>query len=377
MVLFLAACTAPVPPPANDTAEPDDTAADSGGDSGSDSGYDCTLPPDPDRGMSIIDILGRLDAQRCLTEPDIVAVEAHMAEWYAGSNLFCDTVYRMSSPDGKTFTGIGEKVIDHASVPDVIITDSGQHVVVYNDITPGRFVELLRTDPERFWRQGLLGFGGVGMSVSEGNVLVEATDVNLHLEHIQEAVDPDLGRKPDGSYHLAWFGMLVEDMVISGGPLNSKLPHKFWRSASTDLRSFTPPVVAVASREGSTGGVDPTVLDLDDGGEILFVSPLDSYALGWHSADGTVWDETKRPDVPTEVPAATPDAMRDPAGGYRFHYMKNGDFGRFDMATSTDGSAWSAGTTMILTDEGFNPSVARAPDGTWWLYYNHNEADCL
>lgn len=375
MVLLALACSSPKAPAdvaAGDTADTTDTAVDTGP-----LPYDCSQPPDPARPMATNDLLARLEAQRCLAEDDIAAVEALMADQYERSSLFCDSIYRLSSPDGLSFAGTPERVVEHASVPDVAITDDGTHTLVYNDIRPGLFVELLRTDPERFWRQGLLGYGGVGMSVSDGGAgFSEVLDLDLALDRIQEAVDPDIGRKPDGTWHIAWFGIHVEDMT-GGGPLNSLQPHKFFRAEATDLRAFTPPVVAVASSEGSTGGVDPTVLDLADGGEILFVGPLDNYALGWSSPDGAAWDPAKAPDVPTEVPTATPDAMPDPTGGYRMHYMRNGDFGNFEVAFSEDGATWTEGTTMVRTTTGFNPSVARAPDGTWWLYFNQNDAGCL
>lgn len=372
LLLPLAACVQPPEVAALADAEEEDS-----GDTAAPSV--CSHPPDPDRRMGFSDLLARLEEQRCLAEPDILAVDAWMQESAAASTLFCDAIYRLSSPDGLSFTGTPERVVEHASVPDVVITDAGEHVVVYNDVTPGLFVHLLRTDPERLWRQGLLGYGGMGMSAAaDGAAFAVVEDLDLHLDRLHEAVDPDLGRKPDGTWHVAWFGVLVEDRSGDDScPLDSAMPHKYYRGSSTTLRDFDAPVLTVASSEGSTGGADPTILDLADGGEILFVGPLDHHALGWSSPDGLTWLPEARPDIDSLVPSATPDTIPDPAGGYRMHYMRNGDFGHFQMAKSEDGRTWDEGVTIMRTETGFNPSVARAPDGTWWLYYNQNDADCL
>ena len=359
-------------------ARADTERGDTGADTAESPPFDCTQPPDPDRGMEIAALMARLESQRCLGAEDIAAVEAFMSERYAQSTVYCDVVYRMSSPDGLVFDGPSERVIEHASVPDVVITDSGEHVVVYNDVTPGRLVELLRSDPERFWRQGLLGWGGMGMSVgsAESSAFEEVADLDLNLERLMRVVDPDLGRKPDGAWHAAWFGIQVED-GMENGALHSNQPHKFFRGSSADLRTFGTPVVAAASTEGSTGGADPTILDLADGGEILYVGPLDNTALGWSSPDGVTWNAEGGADVDSQVPTATPDAMADPRGDYRMHYMRNGDFGNFEVARSKDGRVWESGATMIRTQTGFNLSVARGPDGVWWLYYNETDPDCM
>ncbi len=370
LVLVLSACDGAGP------ALPADSGSDASAADTADR-FDCSGEADPGRDVAFLAILARLDAQRCLQEADILLVEAHMADEYVHASLYCDAVYRVSSPDGLVFAGEPERVLNHASVPDVVITDSGEHVLVYNDVTPFRLVELLRTDPARLWRQGMLGYGGVGMSVTTpGAAATEVLDLDLQFGELQEAVDADLGRKADGTWHVAWLGVRVDDMIDGRGPLFSRMPHHFFRSHSEDLRNFSTPVVAVASNEGSTGGVDPTIVDLVDGGEILFVSPLDRYAMGWSSPDGAQWAPEAAPDVVTTVPGATADALTV-NGAYRMHYMQNGEFGHFRYSTSNDGRTWQEGGTLLRTTDGFNTSVARAPDGTWWLYYNRNEAGCL
>lgn len=168
----------------------------------------CSEPAAPERDLSFTAILDRLGTQECLAEEDIVLVEAVLAAGYERGTLHCDAVYRLSSVDGLTFSGTPERVLSHASVPDVVVTDTGEHVLVYNDVTPYKLTEILRTDPARLWRQGLLGYGGVGMStgLATGPDFTEVLDLDLHLPLPQEAVDPDLGRRGDGTWRLAWLG---------------------------------------------------------------------------------------------------------------------------------------------------------------------------
>jgi hypothetical protein len=107
------------------------------------------------------------------------------------------------------------------------------------------------------------------------------------------------------------------------------------------------------------------------------MGPADQNAVGWVSPDGETWPGEAPADFDSLVPAATPDAMPDPDGGYRMHYMHNGQFGLFEVARSDDGRVWGEGSVIYRSSTGFNVSVDRAPDGTWWLYFNQNEAGCL
>ena len=56
----------------------------------------------------------------------------------------------------------------------------GTHILVYNDVRPGLLVDVIRGDPERLWRQGLLGLGGLGMAIDFGYGFgrVEGIDLN-------------------------------------------------------------------------------------------------------------------------------------------------------------------------------------------------------
>jgi len=342
----------------------------------------CGEEPDPERPTGWVDLLARLEAQRCLHEDDIALVEDVLVENYASSTLRCDAVWRVSSEDGTSFEDADpEMVLPHASVPDLHIDVEGHHWLVYNDVTPWKLVDVMSADPERLWRQGLLGWGGVGMSVDrqDGTGFTEVIDLDLKMERLQQAVDPDLGERLDGTLRMVWLGIHVDDMNPDRpDPLNSYKPHKFFRSTLTEEVTFTTPRVAVASSEGETGGLDPTVLDMADGRELMLVGPLDDTALGWWSDDGETWEPEAPPDLDTLVRAATPDARPDPEGGYRLHYMENGARGTFRVSRSDDGETWEIdGALMRRVEEGFNVTADVGPDGVWWMYFNITDEECV
>jgi len=323
-------------------------------------------------------VLARLESDRCLHADDLSRIDGFMEQYHRRTTLHCDRVWRRSSGDGLWFPGPGEAVLDAASVADVAIDAQGRHLVVANDLTPGRLAAVARDDPARFWRQGLVGYGGLALWSSDGGPFTEVA-LDLRLPHLMEAVDPDLAWTPEG-LRMAWFGVAVPDMNPQmDGPLASAMPHRFYRAvASPGSFSFEPPQVAVASRAGSTGGADPTILDLPDGEELLLVGPLDHTVMGWRSVDGERWDADASPSLDTRVPGATPDAAVAPDGGLRLYHMVNGQPGLFGLSESADGETWSLPVQIVMRDAAaFNISVAVDPSGTWWAYYNVTDEACL
>ncbi|MES2640930.1 MAG: hypothetical protein V4850_15680 [Myxococcota bacterium] len=335
----------------------------------------CDTPDDPDRGMGFRPLLARLGAQRCLSEADQDALIAWVDPFYEQQDVWCDAIYRLSSPDGRTFTGEPEPVREHASVSDVVITAEGAHVVVFNDLAPGLFAATLRTDPERFWRQGLVGIGGLGLLVDSGEGFAEVP-LDLHLPELALVVDPDLTVRPAGDYRLVTF--VVPGTALDGhqwDPFQSKEPHGFFRAVSPRFDTFPGPRRVVASRAGKHGGADPTVLDLPDG-EILFVGDFTEPLRGWSAPAGRYPPLGAVPGVSADLPVAGPKAVVDPTGPYRLYFV---DFtsGLLSLATSTDGRSWSGLGPVVNMPQVNSPGVARAADGTWWLYFNRREPGCV
>ena len=191
-------------------------------------------PEDP----SIVDLFQRLQTQGSLSASEIEAVERFMDVYHRQTTLHCDEIWRRSSADGLRFSGPGERILRGASVADVAIDNDGSHVLVYNDTRTGRLVETLRSNPSLFWAQGLVGFGGIGLSRLKNGQLKELA-LDLHLDTVQEAVDPDLGIRADGTWRLVWFGVEPGQMnAEQHGPLASSKPHHFYRSQSASLGDF-------------------------------------------------------------------------------------------------------------------------------------------
>jgi hypothetical protein len=92
---------------------------------------------------------------------------------------------------------------------------------------------------------------------------------------------------------------------------------------------------------------------------------------------GVHWPTDAAPSLDTRVPAATPDAVRDPDGGYRLYYMQNGRPGTFMVSTSVDGQTWGQGQEVYRDPDAFNVSAAVDPQGKWWLVFNRSDEACL
>ena len=217
------------------------------------------------------------------------------------------------------FDGPEERWLDSVCVADVYIDIDGSHVVAFNDLRPGLLNKTAETAPEIFWQQGLVGCGGLGLMIeSPGKSEPERIFTNLNLETPQEVVDPDIRRSRDGQWKLVWFGVNPSQMNPEmPGPLASPKPHHFYQSQSTDLLVFSEPEVIIASSRGSTGGSDPAMLELDDGGDVFLLGPLDLTTMAWYRAADESWDPLAEPNANTGQTFATPDAVKDPKGGYR------------------------------------------------------------
>ena len=323
-------------------------------------------------------VLRRLDLHGEIDPEDLVIAEEFMSS-RSNNRVYCDDIWRIQFGSQQEILRGPEMVWPHASVPDLLILDSGEHLLVYNDLRKDIFMDVLRNEPSRFWRQGLLGYGGIGFSIDrfDGNGFVEMLDVDLQFSTLQRAVDPDLGRMLDGNVRLSWFGMttdVLEDGTVS--PMETTKPHQFYRSQRIQSWIFTEPFLAVSSYAGRTGGVDPSILTLQNGGEILYVGPLDEYVMGWYSEDLLTWPD--EPDVETRVAGVTVDTLYTTFGQHEMFYMRNGVLGQFEVQASSNGFDWASGPqTLYFETDAHNLTVDYDPDGNLWLYYNLWNADCL
>ena len=371
--LFLGGCGPATDDGARYHAADDDSGdADDSGDT--DETASCEAPPDPARSMALADLLARLGAQGCLAEDDIVAASAAVDTFFASGDVWCDDVWRVSSSDGLRFSGTPELVRTHASVPDVLVRDDGAHLVAFNDLTPGLFEVTLRDDPARFFRQGLIGLGGLGVVIDEGDGFADAA-VDLHLDAPLLVVDPDLGLTPAGDLRLVYFGVTPDELDgATWDPVATAAPHDLFRATGIALDTLATPTPIVASSSGAHGGADPTVLDLD-GAELLFLGDPSAQMVGWTAPDARYPALGTEPDLHSGFAASAPDVALDPGGPPRVYYVATGT-NEVRMATTEDGGAWARVMPIDADPNAHGVSVARGPDGTWWLYYNVRAGGC-
>jgi hypothetical protein len=310
-------------------------------------------------------LLGVLESQGGLAPADIDRLLEWIDVTYDPSRTH--RVVRLRSVDGYWF-GDPEPVRDAASVPGAMVDPDGTHWVVYNDKDLSALGAILRDDPRAVWRRGLVGVGGLGLlRRPAGGSAWEEVPVDLRLPRPAVVVDPDIGLDADGNVRLAWFGTpfdATDDPL--GDPYAFALPHRFWVGRGPDVARLEAPVLAVASREGRSGGVDPFVQDVP-GGEVLWVGMPETPMPGWTRPDGEVWDPDAAPDVRANVAWSAPHMLRDDSGGWR-GYGHGGDLGGVWMRTSPDGVTWTAAQAVTDVDGLSSPAVVRDPDGTWWLY---------
>ncbi len=337
----------------------------------------CSAPLSPQ--STLIDHFVRLEQDKCLHERDVESLTQRMKTYHTQTTLHCDQVFRRSSMDGLKFDGPEELVLEAASVADVVIDGMGRHIIAYNDTHPTRLTQVAQYEPETFWKRGLIGYGGLGLAIDPMNdKTIQYLEPDLHLPNPLELVDPDIGLTKAGQYRLSFFAVEPSKMNrTQHGPMAAAKPHNFYRSVSNTLTDFPTPTVIVASSEGSNGGADPAILSLKDGGEVLFVGPLDHTTMAWVSPDGEQWPTHEAPTYNTRQRFATPDAVPDPNGGYRLYGMTNGRPGEFQVSISTDGQRWQRPQTVLRQQGAFNISVGVDPVGIWWAYYNKTDLDCV
>ena len=323
------------------------------------------------------DLFERLDKEQCLHSDDTNLLQHKLKEYHQKTTLHCDEIWRRSSIDGKLFDGPEELVIRAGSVPDVHIEPDGTHVIVFNNTDPEILLSKTLQDPQIFWRMGLVGFGGLGIALDRMNGSgITYIETDLHLEHPQEVVDPDIGKTPTGEWRLVWFGVNPIDMDKNlTGPINAPKPHYFYRASSFELTNLGNPQIILASDHGSTGGADPAVVTRTDGGETLFLGPLDKTVMAFESK-GETWDPKSDPTYNTRVPLASPDVVFE-GGIYRMYGMKNGYPGIFELYESSNLQRWTKVGTVLRDSNAFNISVARDPIGVWWIYFNKTNKKCL
>jgi hypothetical protein len=224
----------------------------------------------------------------------------------------------------------------------------------------------------------MVGLGGivVARGSAESDDFVRVDDVNLAMDRPHMFADPDLKQTADGRWQLVWLRTDPDNLAELVNPLLAAEPHQLVRSMSREEQTFAPAEVVVEPT--IPGVVDPTAVPTPDGGLVVYASQglEDTFDL-WK----WTWSEGAPPATePTRVEDAygvTPDLAVDAAGGQRLVVMVPETEPLQLYRRSSDTQPWSRWMAQNLPIEVRNPSLAVAPDGHWWLYYNRVDEDCL
>lgn len=361
-MLTLASLTACGPRPEH--VEPDDTAAD----------------PPCARVASDAGLRGHLihiAEHTCLHPDDVPGLEDLLRAQYASKELACHTVWRTPSVDGWTFDGTAERVLDHASVPDVWIDPDGTHWLMSNDVTPYRLAQVASQEPERMLRQGMVGHGGLQLhQQGPDGGWTQVSTFDLGLDHVQIVVDPDLRQGPDGGWQLVFMQVEADELSPSSSdPAQAGEPHRIVRATSAGGPRFDPAIVVVEATVPNV--VDPTVGRMQDGRTLILASQglQDTLTLrGWWWEEGG--PPATEPDASPGLECVLPDVVEEVDGALRMVAMV-AEIDPLVMYRYTTEAGWVKSTQSVGLEAVINPSLAQAPDGGWWLYYNRIDADCL
>lgn len=252
------------------------------------------------------------------------------------SPLFDHQIYLTTSPDGRTFDPQGTLVLEHGSVPDVVMGPDGALWVYFVNGQPGQH-------------------GIFAARQLEGGTWEIVDCVKLDGQFNGNAVDPNITRLPDGRYRLVYYlGNFVE-----GGSLKPGDPHPIYSAISDDGIHF-----AVEGRLIAVDDVtDPSLLQLPDGNWLLAMTRPDETLLAF-SRDGLKFELT---GVVVEE-RGIPELGLLPDGRIALY------IGRMYIS-SDGGQTWILQPDVHVPGGGADPSLTPLPEGGFAFAYKTFSTD--
>ncbi len=256
---------------------------------------------------------------------------------------YTHTSWLIRSRDGVNFT-VEQKLLDHASVPEIITLPDGRLAVYAVD-----FTEATGQNQEQLV---------LITSSDEGQTWTDPTPICLSGKTTTgAAVDPSAVTLPDGRVRLYYFGF-----GPPAGTNNQPDPsasHKFYSAISEDGRKFTEE--AGLRFQGQTI-TDPEVVQLPNGTWLMYIS-AGQETLIVSSGDGLAFTDTGTTVSSGGVPGAV--VLAD--GSIRWYGC--GQSG-IVTATATDGVNFRPTETVNFSPKPTDPmicdpAVIRLPDGTF------------
>lgn len=247
-----------------------------------------------------------------------------------------------------------------AAVPEIVRGDDGRYYLFYGegDLDLGRQVAASGSD--WFSTHGLIGYGALGLAVSDDGVTFEPVEEFEVVEIVRGmVVDPDVVRLPDGSYRMYYVGVPVPELVEADAWADGAA-HTIFSATSADLIHW------VQEGEAVTGpNADPSVFCFSADNCIMASTGIDWSA----SADG---GQTFAFTASEEPFGFAPEFFLLPDGGLRMFYNSRTSGGALMSMLSYDGGQhWTDEGERVGVQQVEAVSLAPAPQGGWLVYYHY------
>ncbi len=247
----------------------------------------------------------------------------------APAPLYGHRVYLTFTPDGLTFPEEGRLILEHASVPDLVIGPDGHLWVYFVNGEPGHhgIFAARQTDDGQWETLGCITLDGA----FNGN-----------------AVDPNVVRLPDGRIRLMYFqGNFVSQTLQPGDP------NPIFSAVSEDGLHFT----VEGQRLAIAGATDPTLVQLPDGSWLLAVAVQGEIVFA-RSDDGEHFEQFGQPIKDLGIPELA--VLADGSVGL---YLT-----RFYRSTD-GGQTWKVVEDVQVPGKGNDPSLVALPEGGYAFAY--------
>ena len=247
-----------------------------------------------------------------------------------------------TSADGLSWVTDNRVLLEHASVPDAILTPEGNLRIYYVDAS-----QMPETANCAESTDGGATFNALGLTIANRTAL--------------KAVDPCIMQLQDGRYRLYFYGPTAQDPGGTG-------PHSIYSAISDDGVAFTQEQQVFSY----SGLVDPDVFQVSNRRWYMFVFSLaDGKTVLAKSTNGTTFRYSKRDLGLANWGTTSPVKIGTRRWRlYAFNQQGQQTIGSF---TSRNGLKWTQEPGVRLTagpgEQITDPQVVQLPDGSWMMFY--------
>ena len=223
----------------------------------------------------------------------------------------------------------------------------------------------------------MVGLGGMVLARGSADSpdFSRVDDVDLSMARPHMFADPDLKQTDDGRWQVEWLSTDPDKLAEVVNPVLAAEPHQLVRSRSVAGQTFEPSELIIEPTIEAV--VDPTAVQTDDGLLVYASQGLeDTFDLWqWSWSEGAA--PATEPALVEGVYGVTPDLAVAADGAQRLVVMVPETEPLQLYRRDSSDAPWVRWMADNLPDGVRNPSLAVAPDGSWWLYYNRVDMACL